>query len=120
MSKKAACNPNVARRMMRLVPPPALFAACVETDSVVAIGRACLDRATVGLFDIATAVEHRRRGLAEKVTTALLAWGRRRGATSAYLQVESDHLPALRLYDKLGFRESHTYWYRVSPVTPGS
>jgi ribosomal protein S18 acetylase RimI-like enzyme len=42
----------------------------------------------------------------------LRAAARERGARRAYLQVEVDNLPALRLYDGLGFQPSHDYHYR--------
>lgn len=55
--------------------------------------------------------EARRSGLALAVVRALLDWGASQGATTAYLQVLSDNLPALRLYEGLGFREHHRYRY---------
>ena len=41
----------------------------------------------------------------------LLEWGAEQGATTAYLQVLGDNDPALRLYERLGFREHHRYRY---------
>jgi ribosomal protein S18 acetylase RimI-like enzyme len=41
-------------------------------------------------------------------------WAAARGVGRLYLQVEEDNLPALRLYERLGFRTSHHYHYRVS------
>jgi RimJ/RimL family protein N-acetyltransferase len=53
----------------------------------------------------------RRSGLALAVVGALLDWGASQGATTAYLQVLGDNVAALRLYERLGFREHHRYRY---------
>ena len=78
-----------------------------------ACGRAVHEESRVGLFDIATDATLRRQGHATRLIAHLLEWGRARGATRAYLQVEVDNAPARALYERLGFREVYRYWYRV-------
>jgi ribosomal protein S18 acetylase RimI-like enzyme len=46
----------------------------------------------------------------------LLEWGAERGATTVWLQVETDNQPALALYAGLGFRVHHTNRYLQAPV----
>jgi N-acetylglutamate synthase len=93
-------------------PFPKALLAIREGGEIIATGLAVLDRAWVGLFDIAVAASHRRRGLGRHVTEALLAWGQAKGAQYAYLQVVCDNLPAVDLYRSVGFREVYRYWYR--------
>jgi ribosomal protein S18 acetylase RimI-like enzyme len=66
----------------------------------------------LGLFCLAVAPGHRRAGLGTAIVRALLE---RSDAAHAYLQVEADNDPALALYGRLGFTESHRYRHRVAP-----
>jgi ribosomal protein S18 acetylase RimI-like enzyme len=43
----------------------------------------------------------------------MLSIGKARGAKYAYLQVQLDNKPALKLYSDIGFKEIYRYWYRV-------
>jgi N-acetylglutamate synthase len=78
-----------------------------------AIGVAVIDGTWVGLYDVISDPEQRRRGHAARLTETMLAWAAARGAERSYLQVESTNAPALALYDRLGFTESYRYWYRT-------
>ncbi|MFD0595837.1 GNAT family N-acetyltransferase [Catellatospora coxensis] len=51
----------------------------------------------------------RRRGLAQESMGALARWAAQRGATDAFLQVESRNTAALAVYAKLGFTRHHHY-----------
>jgi ribosomal protein S18 acetylase RimI-like enzyme len=73
----------------------------------------------VGLFDVATAPAARRRGVARRVTAALLAWGLAAGAQRAYLQVAEDNAAARALYAGFGFRPAYRYVYAARPSGPG-
>jgi GNAT superfamily N-acetyltransferase len=90
------------------------FATVYESGEPVACGLAVLDEDWVGLFDIVTREDRRRRGYGGRVVRHLVGWARRRGATRAYLQVMLHNPPALRLYERLGFREAYQYWYRAA------
>ena len=87
----------------------------IVNQEVVACGLAVADGDYIGLFDIVTAVNHRRQGYGLELTSALLAWGVAMKTRYAYLQVMTNNEPAKHLYDKLGFQEIYPYWYRVAP-----
>lgn len=83
----------------------------VELDLGAARGRAALEDDWLGLHGLHVAPGHRRQGLATQVVAGLLAWGAERGASTAWLHVESDNGAAIGLYERLGFRTHHTYRY---------
>jgi len=65
-----------------------------------------------GLFDVATDEAVRGRGLGRQLVLSALKWARLRGAREAWLQLDADNEPALRLYRSLGFSEVYRYHYR--------
>lgn len=84
----------------------------------IAIARGALTTASdgrrwVGLTCVAVVAAHRRHGLAALVCGELLRWGRDRGATHAYVQVEAGNVEALELFGELGFLDHHSYRYAV-------
>lgn len=80
-----------------------------------AVGEAVLDRDWLGIHGLAVDPAYRRRGLARAVLASLLEWGAERGATTAWLHVETDNAPALELYDSVGFATHHTCRYLTVP-----
>lgn len=66
------------------------------------------------VFEVATAPEHRRRGVARAL---MAAWARAAGDRLLALQVMTDNAPAQALYASLGFERSHGYHYRRAPST---
>ena len=89
------------------------YAVLRDGDEVLACGLGVVERGLVGLFDIVTHPAHRRRGCGEELVRSILAWGRERGARTAYLQVTEGNAAAQALYRKLGFTERYRYWYRI-------
>lgn len=105
---------SIHGRMLSLLLVDACFAALVVDGEPAACGLGVAQNGYVGLFDIVTGESHRRKGYGERLVRSLLIWGKQRGASRAYLQVMLDNMPALRLYEKLGFEDAYQYWYRFS------
>lgn len=72
-------------------------------------------RRWVGLSAVEVAPEHRRRGLGMLICAEMIRWGRDRGATHTYVQVEADNASAIALYRTLGLVDHHRYRYATAP-----
>jgi len=75
------------------------------------------------VHDLATAADHRGRGIATGLIAALEELARRRGHTMAGIGVGlyRDYGAAQRLYARLGYRpDGHGVTYRQVPVRPGA
>jgi ribosomal protein S18 acetylase RimI-like enzyme len=83
-----------------------------EKDLIIGCGYGVLENGFVGLFDIIVREDMRGRGYGEEIVRSLLAAAKDAGAKKAYLQVVDTNDTAKKLYAKLGFTESYTYWYR--------
>ena len=79
-----------------------------------AIGLGIAERSHVGLADIVCDPARRRAGHGRRLVEGLLAWGRSRGATHAWLQVVAANERAITLYRQFGFREAYRYHYRAA------
>ena len=82
---------------------------------VLACGQYAREAELFGLYDVYTLESARGQGLARLLCECLLAIAALEGGVTAYLQVESDNLPARRLYASLGFADGYAYHYRQAP-----
>jgi len=101
------------RMMLAALRLPAVFATVLEDGVPMGYGFAVYERGAVGLFDVVTLPQVRRRGVSSRLCKTLLAWGRLRGARDGYLQVTAANHGALALYRNLGFHQAYSYHYRV-------
>ena len=75
-------------------------------DRLVGYGRlerSPLDRAGVGVVALTVTTDYRGKGLGEALLRALLDAAAATGPHEVWLSVRPDNLPAMRLYEKLGF-----------------
>lgn len=85
--------------------------------TVVACGQFAREGVVVGLYDVITAPAARGAGLARQLCTRLLSCAKAAGGKAAYLQVESDNLPARAVYRRLGFADGYRYHYRCADAS---
>lgn len=100
-------------RLLAGIVPAAAFAVLRDAGAPVAYGLAVADKGLLGLFDIVTVPDARRRGHADRLIRALMAWGVGQGAHTAYLQVVEANEKARALYHRLGFEDAYRYHYRM-------
>jgi ribosomal protein S18 acetylase RimI-like enzyme len=108
--------PPISGHLLRSAPWQA-FASVSEAGRTVAIGRVAAAAGWAGLTAIEVHPEHRRQGLGQVVTAALVAAAADYGSTAIYLQVEADNWAARAMYTAMGFTDHHGYHYRVAPAT---
>lgn len=97
---------------------PAAFVTVSVNGAAAAVAMGVLDESWVGIFNMATLPEQRRRGSARTALAALAAWAVAHRATHAYLQVELDNPPAVHLYRGAGFIDVYRYVYLRLPARP--
>jgi len=111
-SGRGAGRREAVSQLMRKVAPPKRFAR-IEWDGEIACnGLGVIHNGKLWLFGIATVPEFRRRGLAVRLVSTLIAWGREAGATSTALQVSSGNEAAITLYRGMGMGRAYSYHYR--------
>jgi GNAT superfamily N-acetyltransferase len=106
-------NQTLARKILANILPQTVFASLKTDGQIVACGLGVLQNQKIGLFDIMTDANYRKRGFGQKIVEGIISWGRANQAKQAYLQVTQNNDPAIRLYERLGFRTLYPYWYRV-------
>ena len=106
-----------AAHLERLARTPLATRAIVarQDGRTAGCGQVALDGDLAGLYDMVTDAAFRRRGVATMIVAELLSWAWQHGATSAYLQVDAENVPALAVYRRFGFTTAYTYHYRGRP-----
>ena len=114
---RASSDAHRAAHLARLqaIPLPVRGVAVRAAGRIVATGLAVVEDEWAGFFDVITHPEERGKGHAREVMASLLRLAADLGAGVAYLQVQADNEPALRLYRELGFEERSRSWSRARP-----
>lgn len=87
-----------------------------QSGGLVAIARMAVHPGWAGVFAVWVDPEHRRRGLATTLTSAIAMVARDNSMPSVYLQVSADNAGAILLYEDLGFTVHHEYTYLKRPA----
>ena len=106
--------PPVARKVLTSAEEQS-FLSIRDGDEVLAIARLSIADGWAGITAVEVSPAHRRQGLGAAITAAACLKAAQRGPRNVFLQVAVDNAPARALYERLGFRSSHRYHYRVAP-----
>jgi GNAT superfamily N-acetyltransferase len=104
---------SIHKEIIQSIKKPCFFASILEDDAHIACGLGVLGGVYFGLFDIITHPLFRNQGFGTQLVADMVAWAIEYGASTAYLQVMENNIPARCLYKKFGFQDSYRYWYRV-------
>jgi GNAT superfamily N-acetyltransferase len=107
--------PPVARKVLTSAEEQS-FMSIRDGGKVLAIARLSVAGGWAGITAVEVHPEYRRQGIGAAITAAACREAQQRGTSRVFLQVEVDNAPAKALYERLGFRVSHRYHYRVAPV----
>lgn len=114
LSGRSAKELKVHKSSFERIKHPAKFLLLKnDNDQVISCGMGVLANQGLGLFGVATCEKNRKQGHGRRLIEGLINWGVAEGAKYTYLQVESANQGACQLYQKMGFRELYSYWYRV-------
>ena len=109
----SSANQEVHKEILEAISTERYLVAIQQDGAHTACGLGVLEGEYVGLFDLVTNPEERRKGYGTQILLAILDWARHLGARYSYLQVVKQNFPARKLYKKIGFKELYQYWYRV-------
>ena len=101
---------------MQRIGPQTAYASVHLDGQIVGIGLGVVERGWLGVFNMRTHEDYRKRGVATAVLHHLAHWGQTESATRIYLQVEQDNANAQRLYQNVGFTTLYAYHYRCSVI----
>ncbi|WP_163045547.1 GNAT family N-acetyltransferase [Aurantimonas aggregata] len=96
-------------------PPTGMFVQEDKGGAPVAVALAIHDNDLTGLLDVAVAPSQRRQGTGRDLVATALRYTVRKGAKTAWVQVEADNAAGLSLYHALGFKPAYRYVYRAPP-----
>ncbi len=88
----------------------------IRDGHIIACGLGVKENIYFGLFDIIVEENYRGKGYGIKLLNEILTFAKINLAQKAYLQVVANNYPAIKLYEKVGFKEIYKYWYRVKEI----
>lgn len=109
----SAQTASVRGAILQRIRPPVAFVSLRIDGALAAIALGVVEKEWLGIFNVETHHDFRRRGAATAMARTLALWAQMQGAQNAYLQVVANNAPAIALYQKVGFTTLYHYHYRI-------
>ena len=95
-----------------------LFLSVNDPDSnrVIALARMAIHPGWAGIFGLWVHPDHRRKGLATTIVSAVAMVARENNMPAIYLQVSADNTDGVAFWEGLGFGVHHEYTYLTRPT----
>jgi N-acetylglutamate synthase len=105
------------RAIVGAIALPTAFVALRHEGQLASLAYGAIHHGFLMCESVITGAAYRKRGYARRVVATLLAWGAEQKAHTACLQVQTDNMPAVRLYGGLGLKTTlYSYHYRRAPI----
>lgn len=92
--------------------PKGFLAICLH-DEIVAVATIATKYGWGYISNVVVSKQYRRQGIASQLLLQLAKWARAHDTKSVFMQVLADNKPALRLYEKLGYKKLAKSHYRM-------
>lgn len=86
-----------------------------ESNRIIALARMAIHPGWAGIFGLWVHPDHRRKGLATTVVSAVAMVARENNMPAIYLQVSADNSAGVAFWEQLGFGVHHEYTYLTAP-----
>jgi N-acetylglutamate synthase len=113
MNEMDSSDKHVFKKIIDKINLPKCLLTIKLDDLAIGCGLGVVEDKFIGLFDIVIDKLYRNQGFGHLMVENILGWGKNKGAEIGYLQVLTVNDPAIRMYEKIGFREEYKYWYRI-------
>lgn len=106
-------NSLILQDMINIIIPEKYLLLLKQNGKVIGCGMGVIEDGFVGIYEIVIDAKLRGKGYGRQLMMNMLKYAYERGVRKAYLQVVAANIPAVRLYESLGFKEAYRYWYRT-------
>jgi ribosomal protein S18 acetylase RimI-like enzyme len=107
---------NAFREIISRTPNIKVTCSVKNKDIIVGIVLGVIEKSFMGIYDLLIDSNFRRKGIGEFITRKILSYAYESNLKTVYLQVEAKNLPAVNLYEKLGFEENFRYRYMKKEI----